>query len=320
MGFIHVPVLIKEVIEYLNCQAAVCQTVAWYLDGTLGGGGHSEAILKASVSSGKVLGIDYDEAAIAQTAKRLAQFEDRVILVHDSFKNIKAILKQEGIDTLAGAILDLGLSSRQIEDGQRGFSFKLEGPLDMRQDQRQTETAADLINRLPHAELRRLIGTYGEERWSNRIAGAIVRSRENKAIKTTLDLAEIVSWAIPKAHHPRRIHPATKTFQALRIAVNQELTELDTAIKDILDALAVGGRLCVISYHSLEDIIVKQTFKQLSGVCSCPHEIPVCVCGRKAVVKQLTTKPVVPTEAEQQPNPRARSAKLRVAQRLPMAA
>ncbi len=315
MGFTHIPVLLDEVVGYLGCKSA-----AWYLDGTLGEGGHSEAVLEAGAPLSKVLGLDYDEAAIERASQRLARFGERVILVHGSFKQAKEILEQQGIRELAGAVLDLGLSSRQLEDGQRGFSFQLDGPLDMRQDRRQGQTAADLVNKLPQAELRFLFSKYGEERWSSRIARAIVSAREKGAIETTLQLADIVSRAIPRAYHPRRINPATKTFQALRIAVNHELEGLDAAIRDAVEALAVGGRICIISYHSLEDRIVKRTFKQMSGVCNCPPEFPVCVCGCKAVLKQLTTKPIIPSEAEQKTNPRARSAKLRVAQRLPLAA
>lgn len=307
----HIPVLLKEVIEYLDCKSG-----GWYVDGTLGGGGHARAILEAS-ASGRLLGIDYDEEAITRARKRLAGFGERVILVRGNFKELKKILIEQGIEELAGVVLDLGLSSSQIDTASRGFSFRLDGPLDMRQDRRQSKTAADIVNKLTPSELGQLFITYGEERWGNRIARAIVSARQKGAIETTLQLAGIVSQAIPKRYHPRKIHPATKTFQALRIEVNRELEGLSELIKDAVEALAVDRRICIISYHSLEDRIVKRAYRQMSGVCTCPPELPVCVCGRKALIKQLTTKPMVPTELELNTNPRARSAKLRVAQRLP---
>jgi 16S rRNA (cytosine1402-N4)-methyltransferase len=315
MGPSHIPVLLNEVIEYLNCRPGGC-----YLDGTVGEGGHAEAILEASAPSGRLLAIDRDEQAIIQAQRRLSRFGERLILVQGDFKQLKEILNRQGIDKLDGVLLDLGLSSSQIEDAGRGFSFQSEGPLDMRQDQRQARTAADVVNKLSEAELARLIGEYGEERWSGRIARAIVRARQRGAIESTRQLERIISQAIPRAHHPRRIHPATRTFQALRIEVNRELEGLAAAIRDAVEALAVDGRVCVISYHSLEDRIVKRAFRRMSGQCSCPPELPQCVCGRQAVLRVITPKPVVPTAGEQKLNPRSRSAKLRVGQRLPLAA
>jgi 16S rRNA (cytosine1402-N4)-methyltransferase len=306
---------LSEVVEYLACRPDRC-----YLDGTVGDGGHSEAILEASSPSGRLIGIDQDAAAIAQAKERLMRFGGRVALVRSNFKQLKEILKQQGIDKLAGVLLDLGLSARQLEEARRGFSFQLDGPLDMRQDQRQALTAADLVNKLSQAELSRLFHKYGEERWSGRIARAIVNARQSGAIESTLQLAEVIKQAVPKAYHPRRIHPATKTFQALRIAVNGELAGLDTAIRDAVEALAVGGRICVISYHSLEDRIVKRAFRQMSGVCTCPPKLPVCACGSRALLKLVTAGPIVPTADEQRLNPRSRSAKMRVGERLPIAA
>ncbi len=290
------------------------------MDGTVGGGGHARAILGASAPSGKLLGIDYDKEAIMRAGERLSKFGERVILVHGNFKELKKILINKGIEKLAGVILDLGLSSSQIDDAGRGFSFRLDGPLDMRQDRSRPKTAADIVNKLTQNELRQLFIKYGEERWGNRIAKAIVMARQKGAIETTLQLAEIIYQAIPKSHHPRKIHPATKTFQALRIEVNRELEGLAEVIKDVVEVLGVDRRICIISYHSLEDRIVKRAFKQMSGVCTCPPELPVCVCGRKALLRQLTAKPITPTMLELNTNPRARSAKLRVAQRLPMVA
>jgi 16S rRNA (cytosine1402-N4)-methyltransferase len=311
----HIPVLLKEVIQYLDCRSEGC-----YLDGTLGDGGHAEAILEASAPSGRLLALDQDDEAIGRAKERLLRFGERVIFVRDNFKRIKQVLAQQGMKELAGVVIDLGVSARQVENSRRGFSFRLDGPLDMRQDRRQLVNASRLVNNLSQKELERLIRKYGEERWSARIAKAIVSARSVGEIESTLQLAEIVTQAIPKAYHPRNIHPATRTFQALRIEVNQELEGLDEAISDAVRALAVGRRICIISYHSLEDRIVKHGFKRLSGVCTCPPKLPQCVCGQKAILKLLTSRPIIPTISEQNINPRSRSAKLRVAQRLPLAA
>jgi 16S rRNA (cytosine1402-N4)-methyltransferase len=245
MGPIHIPVLLKEVLEYIDCRES-----GWYLDGTVGAGGHAQAVLEASTPSGRLLGIDCDAAAITQAQKNLTPFGDRVVLVRGNFKQLKEILQQQGIDKLAGVRLDLGLSSQQIGQAQRGFSFQLDGPLDMRQDRCQARPAADVVNKLSEAELARLISRYGEERWAGQIAKVIHRARQKEAIESTRQLAQIISQAIPKSHHPRKIHPATKTFMALRIEVNGELEGLDKAVKDAVEVLAEGRRICIISYHS----------------------------------------------------------------------
>ncbi len=311
----HVPVLQAEILEYLNCKPS-----GWYLDGTLGGGGHAEAILTASAPDGRLLGIDADVEAIERCQKRLAVFGQRVLLVKGNFKDLDEILIEYKIDCLAGIALDLGLSSDQLEDAGRGFSFQSDGPLDMRQDKSQKETAADLVNKLLQPELINLFTKYGEERFSKRISRAIIKARSENPIQSALGLADIIKGAIPKSHYPRRIHPATKCFQALRIKVNRELEGLSEAVLTGIDKLAAGGRICVISYHSLEDRIIKSAFRQVSGICKCPSDFPVCICGSRAKIKILTKKPVAPTAAEQALNSRSRSAKLRVAQKLPEAA
>jgi len=306
----HIPVLVKEVLEILRCERP-----GIYVDCTVGAGGHARAILSASPES-RLIGIDRDEEALEIARENLKEFGDRVILIHDNFINLDRILQETGTGEVDGILFDLGLSSIQLESAERGFSFQKEGPLDMRMDRRESTTAADLINTLPQEELEDLFRRYGEERWARRIATAIVKEREKHPITTTRELVDIIMNAVPQSYKFRRIHPATKVFQALRIAVNKELDNLKEALVKAVHMLKKGGRLCVISFHSLEDRIVKHTFRDLARGCICPPHIPVCVCGRKKLVSLITSRPITPEPEEIQLNPRARSAKMRCVEKI----
>lgn len=288
-----------------------------FVDCTLGMGGHAEAILGASDRT-RLIGLDRDAESLELARGRLASFGDRFRPVHANYREIAEVLRREAPgERVAGLLADLGISSHQLDEAERGFSFSREAPLDMRMDRSQGETAADLVNRLPESELADLIYEYGEERASRRIARAICRARERSPLRTTTELAEIVARASGIPRHKQRIHPATRTFQALRIAVNQELEGLGRFLDDAVAALDVpGGRIAVIAFHSLEDRIVKHTFNALSGHCSCPPGLPVCVCGARRLVRVLTRKPIAAAEREIETNPRARSAKLRAAERV----
>lgn len=303
----HLPVLLAETLAALEPERG-----GLFVDCTLGMGGHAEAMLDAS-DAVRVVGIDRDAEALELAARRLAKFGDRFRPAHANYREIASVL---GGEPAAGVLADLGVSSYQLDEADRGFSFSREAALDMRMDRSRGETAADLVNALPEGELADLIYEYGEERASRRIARAIVRERERAPIETTTRLAEIVARASGIPRHKQRIHPATRTFQALRIAVNEELEGLDRFLDDAVASLAPGGRVAVITFHSLEDRIVKRTFNALSGQCSCPPGFPVCACGAKRIVRTLTRKPVVATEREVEANPRARSAKLRAAERV----
>ncbi len=303
--------MVKEVIEYLNCQPD-----GVYVDATLGSGGHSLEILKFIAPNGRLIGIDCDLDAIETATCRLKDFRDRVKIIHDNFKAIRNILTNLDIYEVDGILLDLGVSSIQLGDKERGFSFRLEGPIDMRMDRRSVLKAFDLINGLPISELESTLWKYGEERFAKRIARAIATQRKSSPITTTIQLADITKTAIPSRFHPKRIHPATKTFQAIRIAVNDELTNLDIAIENGVDLLKEGGRLCIIAFHSLEDRIVKQFFRSLERVCICPPDMPACICRHEPKVKVLTKKPVRPSVEEINKNPRSRTAKLRVVERI----
>lgn len=305
----HEPVLLKETISYLNAQQG-----GLFVDCTLGLGGHSEAILEASAQA-QVIGIDRDAEALIRARARLERFASRVRFRQANFKDIALVLDQFNVDKVDGMLADLGVSSFQLEQAERGFSFRAEAPLDMRMDTGQATTAADLVNSLGESELADIIYRYGEEPGSRRIARAIVRERQRRPIDTTTRLAEIVATAL-KLKGRRRIHPATRTFQALRIAVNEELENLEQFIEAAIGRLKSGGRLAIISFHSLEDRIVKQAFKVQSGQCICPPDLPVCHCGAQPRVEILTRKPVTPTEEELRSNVRARSAKLRVCRRV----
>jgi 16S rRNA (cytosine1402-N4)-methyltransferase len=307
----HIPVLLEEVLEALAPRRG-----GLFVDCTVGMGGHSEAILDAGPEA-RVIGLDRDAESLDLARARLARFGERFLAVHSDYRDLTEVLARHAPgEHAAGILADLGVSSHQLEEASRGFSFSHDGPLDMRMDRSTGSTAADLVNRLPEGELADLIYEYGEERASRRIARAIGRAREVARIETTARLAEIVARASGVPRHKQRVHPATRTFQALRIAVNRELDRLDEFLRDAVGALrAPGGRLAVIAFHSLEDRIVKRGLKVLSGQCVCPPRIPVCGCGARRLVRVVTPKPIVPSEREVEANPRARSARLRVAER-----
>lgn len=303
----HVPVLREAVLAYLQPRPG-----GTYIDATVGGGGHAEAILEASAPDGRLLGIDADPDALRRARQRLRRFGDRVVLVRGNFDRLAAIARRHGFVPADGILMDLGVSLDQLNDPRRGFSFQVEGPLDMRMDPSLPRTAADLVNTLTEEELARLIRTYGEEPNARRIARAIVRARP---LRTTRELAACVEAVVPR-RPGQRLHPATRTFLALRIAVNDELGALERALPQALEILRPGGRLVVISFHSLEDRIVKQFFQREAKDCICPPRAPICVCGHKARVRILTRKPVTPSPEEVAMNPRSRSAKLRAVEKL----
>lgn len=309
--FTHVTVLLQEAVEALQVKPG-----GVYLDGTLGGGGHTEAILRQSGPDGVVYGIDRDWDALRAAGERLAAFGERLKPLHGNFHDAKALLAAQGVAQLDGVVLDLGVSSFQFDEGERGFSFQEDAYLDMRMDQSCGRTAADLCNTLTQEELTRIIRDYGEERWAARIAAFILQAREKKPVETTGELVSIIKAAIPKGARRDGPHPARRTFQALRIAVNDELEPLSQALEELVSLLAPGGRLAVITFHSLEDRIVKQTFKRLQNPCTCPPKAPVCTCGKLPVAQVVTRKPILPSPAEVEQNPRSRSAKLRVVQKL----
>src|SRR2546423_5014078 len=305
----HRPVLLRETIELLGVEGG-----GVFVDCTVGPGGHSEAILQAS-SGAQVLAIDADEEALESAGKRLAEFGGRFRAVHADFRELTRVLATAKVSKPRGVLADLGISSLQLDSPSRGFSFRNEAPLDMRMDRSSGETAAELLGCLSEVEIARLIFEYGEERHSRRIARRIVERRgAGEPVQTTRELAHLVERAI--GGKKRRIHPATRTFQALRIAVNRELEGLSQFVADAIDALEPQSRLAVISFHSLADRIIKRTLLKFSGRCQCPPRSPLCSCGARKAVEILTRRPVTPTEAEVEENPRARSAKLRVAQKL----
>lgn len=310
MEFGHLPVLPEETLRFLGCSEK-----GTYVDGTLGGGGHAGDMLRAN-GANKVIGIDRDEAALLAAKEYLAPFGDRVTFVRDDFRNIKKIVETLGTGPVDGVLLDVGVSSYQLDTAERGFSFRHDAPLDMRMDTRQATTAATLVNTLDEDELENIFREFGEEAFAARIARAITTARTRRPIETTGELVNIVLFAIPKKFHGKRIHPATKVFQALRIAVNDELESLRGAIAGGFEVLRPGGRMAIISFHSLEDRIVKNAFRELSTGCVCPPKFPMCVCGRKPAAKLLTRKAVTAAEAEIDRNPRARSAKLRAIEKV----
>ena len=306
MEFSHIPVLLSQCLDGLAIDPA-----GIYLDGTAGGAGHSKEIAKR-LTTGRLISLDQDPDAVQTARSRLAGLPATVVQIN--FRYAGQALESLGIDKINGALLDLGVSSHQLDDAARGFSYRADAPLDMRMSQ-QGETAADLVNTESREELARILRDYGEEPFAWQIAGRIVEAREYSPIETTLQLADIVASAMPPAERRKNKNPSRRTFQALRIAVNHELDALEEGLDTIFDHLAPGGRLCVITFHSLEDRIVKQTFARLANPCTCPPEFPVCVCGRKPKVKLITRKPIVSGEEELAENPRARSAKLRVAEK-----
>lgn len=310
-GFRHTSVLAAETLEYLAPHAG-----GVYVDGTLGGGGHSELILEASSPDGLLIGIDRDPAALAAAGGRLQRFGLRFRGVQGSLGDVAGLLAAQGIAAVDGLLLDLGVSSHQLDSPERGFSFRGDGPLDMRMNPQEGETAADLVNTLPERELERIIREYGEERWARKIAARLVTVRAEAPVTTTRELADLVESTIPRRFHEDRLHPATRTFQALRIAVNNELEQVRQGVLAGIGLLRPKGRLVVISFHSLEDRIVKHLFRDAAAGCICPPRFPHCVCGQTPKVRLLTGKPVVAGYDECCDNPRARSAKLRALEKL----
>lgn len=311
MAFVHEPVLLAEVLQWMNVREN-----GVYADGTLGGGGHSGAMLEASGGTATLYGIDRDENAIAAATARLEQYPG-FHAIHGNFHDVKALLSQAGAPPLDGALLDLGVSSPQLDQAERGFSYHEDAPLDMRMDRSQGMTAAALLAEVSEGELTRILREYGEEKWAARIAHFVVERRQTQPLRTTQDLVRVVDAAIPKAVRRKDDgHPARRTFQAVRIAVNDELDPLDRALEDFVDCLKPGGRLLVITFHSLEDRLTKRCFQRLQNPCVCPPKAPVCTCGRKPKVRILARGAVPPTAEEIARNPRARSAKLRVAEKL----
>ena len=307
--FYHEPVMVKEVIESL-----LVSRTGVYVDCTVGGAGHAYAILKET--DALLVGIDCDDDALQFAEKRLAQFGSRKILIKANFADLDNILKSLNIEKVDGVLLDLGVSSHQLETDHRGFSFNKQALLDMRMDRSLKISAYDIVNSFAQNELEKIIRFYGEEKMAARIARTISRKRQLAPIETTAELAAIVASCMPAKLKWQRIHPATRTFQAIRIAVNNELDNIKPAIDAAVDALKPGGRLCVISFHSLEDRIVKNEFRALAGDCVCPKDIPFCVCQKEAKLKSITRKALIPAAEEIEANPRARSAKLRVARRI----
>ena len=286
-----------------------------YLDGTLGGAGHSYEIA-SRLTTGRLIGLDRDEVALAAARERLKPFSDRVTLVHSNFQALSAVLDDLGIAKVDGMLFDLGVSSPQLDDKERGFSYMADAPLDMRMDRSEGLTAYDVVNTYDQESLKRILYTYGEERYAPKIAAAIVKRRAEKPIETTMELAELIRAAMPPQALREKQHPAKRSFQAIRIAVNDELTAVERMLASAIDRLNPGGRLAVITFHSLEDRLVKSAMQEAANGCICPKEFPVCVCGRTPKVKILTRHPIVADEAELAENPRARSAKLRVAERI----
>lgn len=310
MEFKHVSVLLNECIEGLNIREN-----GIYVDGTLGGAGHTIRVLEKLKGSGRLIGIDQDAEAIMACTERLKNYKNAT-LVHDNFSNIKKVLSNLNISGVDGILLDLGVSSYQLDTPERGFSYMHDAPLDMRMNEDSDFTAWNVVNEYEKDELVRVIKEYGEERWASRIADFIVKERKLKSIDTTFQLVDIIKAAIPASARRDGPHPAKRTFQAIRIEVNGELDILEGAINDCIDCLNPGGRICIITFHSLEDRIVKNVYKKRENPCTCPPEFPVCVCGKKPEVKILTRKPIIPSENEMEENPRSRSAKLRIAEKL----
>ncbi len=309
-AFHHVSVLLDASIDALNIRPD-----GVYVDGTLGGGGHSREIA-GRLTTGHLIGIDRDETALAAAGERLAPFQDRVTLVHSNFCEMDSVIRSLGYLGVDGVLLDLGVSSPQLDESSRGFSYMADAPLDMRMDRGDTLTAYQVVNEWSYEELKRILFDYGEERYAPLIAGAICRRREQKPIATTLELVDIIRGSVPPAALREKQHPAKRSFQAIRIAVNDELGAVSKAMEAAIPMLNPGGRLAVITFHSLEDRIVKSAMAEAARGCTCPPSFPVCVCGKKPKVKLISRKPILPGTEELEENPRARSAKLRVCEKL----
>jgi len=310
MEFQHKSILLNECMEGLSIKAD-----GIYVDGTLGGGGHSFHIAERLSDKGRLIGIDQDEDAIEAATKRLAQFKQRVTIVRDNYEHFQEILSTLSIPAVDGILLDLGVSSYQFDEADRGFSYRFDAPLDMRMDKRQDFTAKDLINSYSEAELYHIIRDYGEDKFAKNIAKHIVLERAKKPIETTFELSEVISHAIPMKMRVQGGHPAKKTFQAIRIALNRELEVLEESLDGMIKALKPGGRLCIITFHSLEDRIVKRAFRTAEDPCICPKDFPICTCGRKSLGKVISKKAILPSDLEREENPRSKSAKLRIFER-----
>ncbi len=308
--FSHRSVLLDECIDSLNIKGD-----GIYVDGTAGGAGHS-SVIASKLTTGRLYALDQDETAVQVAGERLAPFGECARVIRTNFCNLEEVLREEGVDAFDGLLLDLGVSSYQLDTAERGFSYQASAPLDMRMDQRKTKSAWNVVNEYAEDDLRRILFEYGEERFSSRIASNIVRARELRSIETTGELVEIIKKSIPAHARDGGHHPAKRSFQALRIEVNAELDVIAPAIKSAVRLLAPGGRVAIITFHSLEDRIVKQTFSELASGCTCPKSFPVCVCGNKPKLKILTKKPILPSARELEENPRSRSAKLRVAEKI----
>ena len=311
VNFSHTSVLLFECIEALNIRDGYT-----YVDCTTGGGGHSLEIAKRMGKNSKLICFDRDKEAIAAATERLKDYLDQIIFVNDNFSSLDKVLKELGIDNLGGVLADLGCSSHQFDVPERGFSYMHDAPLDMRMDTDSPLSAYKVVNEYSENELRRIIYDYGEERFAPKIAAAICKRRETSHIETTAELSDIIKSAIPAAARADGPHPAKRTFQAIRIEVNGELEIISPLIKTAAHSLVPGGRIAIISFHSLEDRPVKQTFKELSRGCTCPRDFPVCVCGNKPLIQEISRKPILPSEEELSDNPRSRSAKLRVAEKI----
>lgn len=307
MEFKHTSVLLEETIENLNIRPD-----GVYADGTLGGAGHASEVCKRLSATGRFFGIDQDEAAIKAAGERLARFGDRVTIIRSNYRDMVRQLQQRGVCGVDGIVLDLGVSSYQLDEADRGFTYRFDAPLDMRMDQRQDKTAGDIVNTYSESELYRVIRDYGEDQFARNIAKHICMARQKEPIRTTGELVEIIKQSIPAKIRMKGGHPAKKTFQALRIELNQELTVLEESLDDMIGFLNDGGRICIITFHSLEDRIVKSIFRKNENPCICPPNFPVCVCGRESQGKVITRKPILPGAEEMEHNPRSKSAKLRV--------
>jgi len=310
MSFSHKSVLLEETIEGLHVKPE-----GIYVDGTLGGAGHAFEVVKQLKGKGQFFGIDQDAAAIEAASNRLEPFQERVTIIRDNYENAVSDLKEKGVVGIDGMVLDLGVSSYQLDTIERGFSYKFDTDLDMRMDQRQTLSAKEIVNDYSQADLARIIRDYGEDKFANNIAKHIVNAREKKPIETTFELNDIIKAAIPAKMRAEGGHPSKRTFQAIRIECNRELEVLQDSLEEMVNFLNLGGRICIITFHSLEDRIVKSTFKKLENPCTCPPNFPVCTCGKVSLGKVITRKPILPSEEELEVNSRSKSAKLRIFER-----